>query len=116
MRKGITGVPLAQLPGPRDSSHGAYPSALSLSLDKAGMAVHVLLKLLLACLSSLSSSTVTKLSPCGVNIHKPSPVLFGSHGLFAKVADSHWTPHTYLSELVTATLQSWHLVCGRTKK
>lgn len=74
-----------------------------LPLDKAGMAVHALLKLPLACHSSLSSSTVTKLSPCGVNRHKRSPELIGSHGLLAKVADRHWTHHMYLRE-VTATL------------
>lgn len=75
-----------------------------LPLDKAGMAVHALLSLPLACLSSLISSTVPKLSPCGVNTHKPSPVLLGSYGLLAKVVDRHQTHHVYLSELVTATL------------
>lgn len=39
-----------------------------LPLDKAGMAVHMLLKLSFKCLSSSNISGVPKLSPCGVNI------------------------------------------------
>lgn len=39
-----------------------------LPLAEAGMSVHVLLNLSFTCLSSLNTSGVPKLSPCGVNI------------------------------------------------